>query len=117
MAARAHNPALALAAEFAAIHGAEQPITDLESYRRSAAAVDQSALRLSGAGFIGSRLSLRDSADYLTSQTSNGALIRPMAGSPPSLKVPFDSTVAAKQWNPGGHHGIRRTATLADVAG
>jgi hypothetical protein len=106
MAARAHNLALALAAKSAAIHGAEQPFTDLESCRRSAAAADQSALCLSGVGFIGSRLamlvaqegsvaaakqalcagapataSLRDSADYLTSQTSNGELISPMTGS------------------------------------
>jgi hypothetical protein len=58
MVARAHDLARALAAEFAAIHGAEPPITDLASYRNSASAVCQSALCLSGGGIRSASFSL-----------------------------------------------------------
>lgn len=50
MVVRLQDLAHALAAEFAAIHGAEPPIDDLETFHRRAAAVQQSALCLSGGG-------------------------------------------------------------------
>ena len=58
MVARAHDLARALAAEFAAIHGAVLPSTDLASYWRNAAAVNQSALCLSGGGIRSASFSL-----------------------------------------------------------
>jgi len=53
-----HDLAGALAAEFAAIHGAEPPVTDLASYRKNASAACQSALCLSGGGIRSAAFSL-----------------------------------------------------------
>jgi Patatin-like phospholipase len=53
-----HDLAGALAAEYAAIHGAEPPITDLASYHKSASAIGQSALCLSGGGIRSAAFSL-----------------------------------------------------------
>jgi hypothetical protein len=53
-----HDLTGALAAEFAAIHGAEPPITGLASYQSNALAVGQSALCLSGGGIRSAAFSL-----------------------------------------------------------
>lgn len=58
MTARAQDLAGALAAEFAAIHGAEPPITDSASYQKATSAVCQSALCLSGGGIRSAAFSL-----------------------------------------------------------
>ena len=58
MVARVHDLARALAAEFAAIHGAEPPITDLDFLSKQRAAVRQSALCLSGGGIRSASFSL-----------------------------------------------------------
>jgi Patatin-like phospholipase len=58
MTAHAQDLGRALAAEFAAIHGAEPPISDLASYQESAAAACQSALCLSGGGIRSASFSL-----------------------------------------------------------
>ena len=58
MMARAHDLIRALAAEFAAIHGKAPQISDLPSYQKSAEAVSQSALCLSGGGIRSAAFSL-----------------------------------------------------------
>ncbi len=58
MVSRAHDLGRALAAEFAAIHGAEPSVSDIDAYNKCAAAADQSALCLSGGGIRSASFSL-----------------------------------------------------------
>jgi hypothetical protein len=120
MAARAHNLALALAAEFAAIHGAEQPIADLDSYRRSAAAVDQSALCLSGGGIRSAsfslgviqalaRAGLLKQFDYLSTVSGGGFI-----GSWLSMLIAQKGSVAAAEQELRDSAGAPAVAALRD---
>src|SRR5579872_1978687 len=120
MAARAHTLALALAAEFAAVHGAQPPVTDLDSYHRNAASVDQSALCLSGGGIRSAsfslgviqalaRAGLLRHFDYLSTVSGGGFI-----GSWLSMLIAQKGSVAAAEQELRDSAGAPAIAALRD---
>ena len=120
MVVRLHDLAHALAAEFAAIHGAEPPIDDLETFHERTAAIEQSALCLSGGGIRSAsfalgviqalaRAGLLRQFDYLSTVSGGGFI-----GSWLSMLIAQKGGVAAAEQELRDNNAAPAVAALRD---